>query len=72
MLPQMAMVTAPSFGENRKEGGFVWTLTLPWSRSTSAAAGVTGGFAPGVACPSDTLAPFSFVQGASQEFQQRP
>lgn len=39
VLPQVATVTAPSFGENWKGGGFVGPLPLPWSRSTSAAAG---------------------------------
>lgn len=70
--PRGAMVTAASFGERRAGGGFARPLSLPRSPSTSAAAGVAGGFAPGVAGPSDASAPFSFVQGASQELRQRP
>lgn len=58
--PRGAMVTAACFGERR---------LCP---APEPAAGVAGGFGPGVAGPSDALAPFSFVQGASQELRQRP
>ena len=44
----------------------------PWALRTPAAVGATGGFSPGLACHSDTLALPFLAQGASPEFQQRP